>query len=182
MDLIDVKNVPFLSWGEVRTGIYNCVALAAPNSRIHKEWVLEFDPQTGLGKVTTLLRQLSGEHKGRVRSWVIGLGNTDLQRGQNGETEYIGTHGFDYWVNFDIWGFFDYDGIGTGAWEIAENESRLITATIARNRSLGINNQLLRMAEPPVFLQGDITPFSEGENVIVMQGQMRVKISEVFNV
>lgn len=181
--LVDISANAHISWAEIRAGIDACVALAAPNARRHKEWVLEFDPITGLGKIITLLRKLDAEgNGGNVHAWVVGVGSMTLQRGQNGDFEYIGGKAYDYWLNFDIWGFWNYGGLESGSWEIAEAETRLVVATIYRNPTLGLENQWLRRAEPPDFAQLDIVPFSEGENLIVAQGQMRVLVGENLSV
>jgi hypothetical protein len=175
--LIDISAMPHVEWQTVREAVAALIAIVCPNARVHSEWVLEFDPETGLGKITSLLRPAAGPDATKVHAWLVGFTAAALERGPSGDFEYIGGAKYNYWLTLDVWGFFDYTGI-ENSWPKAEQEARLITASIYRNMTLGIENPFIRRAEPPEWAQGDIVPFSDGQNVIVMQGQMRVLIEE----
>lgn len=174
---VDITSAPHIEWKAIREAVGDMVELACPDARIHREWVLEFDPQSGLGKVTSLLRKESGVDVGKAHAWVVGFNSTSLDRGPTGNFEFVGGDKFHYNLVLDIWGFFDYAGINN-SWDVAEQEARRITATIFCNPTLGIENIFIARAEPPEFVQGDVVPFSEGENLIVMQGQMLVRVLE----
>jgi hypothetical protein len=175
--LIDISAVPHIEWETAMDAVAAVIAIVCPNARVHSEWVLEFDPQTGLGKITSLLRPESGPDSGKVHAWLVGFGSVSLERGTSGDFEYIGGAKFHYWLTLDVWGFFDYAGL-ENSWAVAQQEARLVTAMIYRNMTLGIENPFISRAEPPEWAQGDVVPFSDGENLIVMQGQMRILIEE----
>jgi len=174
---VDITNCDHTEWKDVREAVAAVIALVCPNARIHSEWVLEFDTSTGLGRTTTLLRAESGPDAGKVHAWIVGFNSIALERGDTGDFEYVGGAKFHYDLMLDVWGFFDYAGL-ENAWTMAETEARLIVAAIFRNLTLGTENKFIVRAEPPDFQQGDVVPFSEGENLIVMQGLMRVRILE----
>lgn len=193
MSEIIIPTVGQFEYRSVRQGIARLLSAAAPLASVHEEWKLEFDPASSLGKVTALLMGV-GAHEDFVHSWMIGLENEQPITGEGGDDRYIGGSTSEYLLTFAVWGFFDYKGwratfndgaiLATGAAEnataAAENEARRIKAFVRANPSLTLADNRAT-AQPFGVNNMDIHGFSAGNQIIVVQGSLRVRVRESFN-
>lgn len=179
------------NWKQARTNLAALLTAAAPLAKVHAEWKLEFDPATSLGKITALLKGLT-DHENIVHSWMIGLAGVEPITGESGDDTYIGGVTSEYYLDFAVWGFFDYKGwlsniAGTGladsesenAVQAAENESRRVLAYVRANPSLA-DSGASAIAQPFRVENQDIQGFSGGSLVFVVQGALRVRVRESF--
>jgi len=186
-------NLAGFEWRDARRGLKDCIELIAPNATVESEWKLEFDPATGLGRVTPQMKGKNG-HAAFVHSWFIGfMGTTPITT--NGVENTIGGMTVDYIANFAVWGFFDYlswrvefgtntpitDGSANkNATAFAEAETRALMAVLRANPTLGLNTGRIRHAYPLEIENSDTHPYSDGKVLIVVMTKVGLRIRESF--
>jgi hypothetical protein len=174
-------------WREIRINLADCVKHAsdptgAKGVRIYPHWIYEIDFNTMLGKVTASMRASSGTSINRVHCWTIGIGSASYEVNESGMPDIIGA-GNRQWrwqLGIDIWGFFEHEG-SAAEQQAAENEARLVSATLWRNaevlQSGGIG---ISTITPLMFSNLGPSPFAGGEKVIVASGRLNVFTREAL--
>ena len=171
-DPIVPAGAPLVSWTKLREAVGRCVAAAAPLARTHNEWKLSFDMTKNVSLLTVLA---ANAHQGEVHSWMVGIANAEPT------PNAIGGAGFEFFIDFAIWGFMGYslsDGSAT-----LEDEARLVAATLWASKKVGLtleDPRGLREVHPLRFGSIDVHPFTEGVDVWVAQGSMRTRIEDIF--
>lgn len=187
-------NLTGFSWKDVRAALADCIRLADPLATVHREWKLEFDPPSGLGRATALMNGV-GDHATFAHCWMIGLASQRENTNEAGVPNTVGGATADYNLTFATWGFFDYGSWRTRAFsqvaiaddsaelnvtDFAEAATRAITAVLRVNPQLGLNSGRVRYAYPPELENADSHAFAGGKNLIVIQNSITVRVRESF--
>jgi hypothetical protein len=188
-------NLEGFEWKDVRLALKAAIEKVCPDANVQSEWKLEFDPQTSIGKYVGAIMNGKNTHSSFVHSWHIGLSQETPLTNESGNETTIGGGTVEYDLTFALWGLFDYKSwrvkFGTtqvvgdnsseqNATAFSEHEVRAIKAVLRVNPTIGLNTGRVRGAYPLALENSDNHPFSNGNQIIVAQTSVRVRVRESF--
>lgn len=189
-----IPNVSGFNISDVRAALKTVLEAAAPKATVHKEWKLEVDPVSSLGKTTGGMNGKE-DHGSFVHSFMIGLSDDTENAGEGGTYATVGGGTSDYNLTFAVWGFFDYKSwrvaFGTNtvvadaspeknAVAFAEDEWRKYKAYCRLNPTLDLASGRVRYVFPPRLESLDKHPFSNGKEILVLQSTLIVRVRESY--
>ncbi len=184
---IDVNPAPRLPWQDVLDLCKECIDFhiqpLVTGARVYSNWVYEIDHQTMLGKVTPQLIATEGTSAGKVHCWTLGINTHSAVKNSSGATEYVGGQGaqWDTYLELAVWGLFAYDGT-KAAQAAALLEAQIIAEAFHRNAdNMMAEISYLNGVDPLEFGALQPTPFSDGKQISVAAGAMRMKVKESLN-
>lgn len=174
-------------WVSVRETIADCIKfavdpVASVGVRIYPHWVYEVNPENMLGRITAAMKVTSGTDLNLVHCWTLGISTARYEKGANGVPDIMGGRNTQWtWIlDLDVWGFFTDDGTKESQTK-AENEARLVSATIWRNADTILSGiDQISQIRPLEFSNITPSPFSEGDKIIVASGAMQIYVREAL--
>jgi hypothetical protein len=169
-----------IAWKDIRKAVAAIIRAASPNARVHDNWKLFFD----LGKTTSgLIVVAENPEKGKIHSWMIQVNNATVPRNPSGDVPFVGGGRWDWSLQLDVWGFYDYalSSTASSSQDIFETELELVGAYFQANpmldESLGLG---LRNVFPLEFAPIELAGFADGRDAHVAQGRMRIDVARTL--
>lgn len=169
-----------IGWPAVRKAVAAVIKAASPNARVHDNWKLFFD----LGKTTAMLIvQAENAEKGKIHAWMLQVNSATVPRNASGDVPFVGGGRWDWSLNLDVWGFFDYALSTTAAssQDTFETELELVAAFFQANPQLDDSLGLgLRNVFPLEFAPIELAGFADGRDAHVAQGRLRIDVARTL--
>lgn len=168
-EIIQVAEMEFPQWEDIREKAKECIESVAPEASVYATFELEFDAETMLRKVSSLLKSKNDPEK--YHSWMVGITKATLKKGSNGGQEFIGGFAFTWILTIEFEGYFDPNGERPIA--VMEKEVQLITVMIFRN-----SDMLLEWAKfgEVEWSSLDKEVFADGTELLIAQGSSEVEV------
>lgn len=173
-NLVDTSNLiagtDLPLWQNIRTASKELIERVAPNASVTPWFELEFDKNTLQRKVTPVLKGINSDAD-RFHSWMMGITSATIQKGADGESEFVGGYSFTWNLQLEFEGFFDKGG--SDPYSIAEIETQAISVIFFRNRHRILDRVKFYEIDWTTL---DLEAFADGNNLIVAQGGCRVDL------